>query len=237
MTFCRRVGKRGPLCYNTIAYNESLSSETDMTEKEKMIAGLLYNPLDKQLMRDRLRARMLADKFNRTRAYSFLKRRRIIAALFPCGGEGAYFEPSIRVEYGYNTTFGKNFFMNFDCQLLDVAPIKIGDDVMFGPRVTVATPCHPLVADERIAHLYEDGEHDWEYAKPVEIGNNVWIASGVTICGGVKIGDGSVIAAGSVVVHDIPAGVLAAGVPCKPVRPITDEDRLFAQQNINPPVK
>lgn len=208
-----------------------------MTEKEKMIAGLLYNPLDKQLVRDRLRARLLADKFNRTRAYGHRKRRRIIRSLFPNGGEEAYFEPSIRVEYGYNTTFGKNFFMNFDCQLLDVAPIKIGNDVMFGPRVTVATPCHPLVADERVSRLYEDGEHDWEYAKPVEIGNNVWIASSVTICGGVKIGDDTVIAAGSVVVRDIPSGVLAAGVPCKPVRPITDEDRLFAKQNIKPPVE
>lgn len=208
-----------------------------MTEKEKMIAGLLYNPLDKTLLLDRVKARLLADRYNRSRAFSYYKRQRIIKKLFPHGGKNAYFEPSIRVEYGYNVTFGKNFYMNFDCQLLDVAPIKIGDDVMFGPRVTVATPCHPLVADERIAHVYEDGEHDWEYAKPVEIGNNVWVASGVTICGGVKIGDGAVIAAGSVVVRDIPAGVLAAGVPCKPVRPITDADRIFELQNVKPPLR
>lgn len=208
-----------------------------MSEKDNMINGRLYNPLDKRLIIDRLRARLLADKYNRTRAFSFWKRRRIIKKLFPKGGNSPYFEPSVRVEYGYNTTFGKNFYMNFDCQLLDVAPITIGDDVMFGPRVVVATPCHPLVAEERIAHVYEDGEHDWEYAKPVEIGNNVWVASNVTICGGVKIGDNSVIAAGSVVVRDIPAGVLAAGVPCKPVREITEEDRIFHKFGIAPPVE
>lgn len=211
--------------------------EKVMTEKEKMISGKLYNPLDKRLMLDRLRARLLADKYNRTRAYALRKRQRIIKALFPAGGADPFFEPTIHVEYGYNVTFGKNFYMNFDCQLLDVAPIKIGDDVMFGPRVVVATPCHPLVAEERISHVYEDGDHDWEYAKPVEIGNNVWIASNVTICGGVKIGDNSVIAAGSVVVKDIPSNVLAAGVPCKVVRAITDEDRMFQKQNIAPPIK
>lgn len=127
--------------------------------------------------------------------------------------------------------------MNFDCQLLDVAPIKIGDNVMFGPRVTVATPMHPFVAEERAISVYEDGEHDWEYAKPVTIGNDVWIASSATVCGGVTIGDGSIIAAGSVVTRDIPAGVLAAGVPCKPIRPITDEDRVFAIHGIKPPIK
>lgn len=127
--------------------------------------------------------------------------------------------------------------MNFDCQLLDVAPIEIGDNVMFGPRVVVATPCHPLIAEERISHVYEDGEHDWEYAKPVKIGNNVWVASCVTICGGVTIGDDTVIAAGSVVTRDIPSGVLAGGVPCKVIRPITDNDRMFEKHGIKPPIK
>lgn len=207
-----------------------------MSEKNKMIRGELYNPLDRRLLLDRVRARLLADKFNRTRAFSLFKRNRIIKKLFPNGGANPFFEPPIHVEYGYNVVFGKNFYMNFDCRLLDVAPIRIGDDVMFGPGVTVATPCHPLVADERITHTYSDGVHDWEYAKPVDIGNNVWVASNVTICGGVKIGDNSVIAAGSVVVRDIPAGVLAAGVPCKPIRAITDEDRIFDKFGVAPPL-
>lgn len=207
------------------------------TNKEKMIAGEFYNPIDKRLLFDRTRARCLADRFNKTHAWNILRRTHLIKKLFPNGGKGAFFEPSIRVEYGYNVTFRKNFYMNFDCQLLDVAPIKIGDNVMFGPRVTVATPCHPFVADERIAHKYEDGFHDWEYAKPVDIGDNVWIAAGVTVCGGVKIGSNSVIAAGSVVVRDIPEGVLAAGVPCKVIRKITDEDRMFEKHGIKPPCK
>lgn len=203
----------------------------------KMQKGVLYNPVDKKLVLARTRARMLADRFNRTRAWNIPMRNYILAKLFPYGEKGAFFEPSIRTEYGFNVRYGKRFYMNFDCQLLDVAPIEIGDDVMFGPRVVVATPCHPLVADERIAHDYEDGEHDWEYAKPVKIGNNVWVASCVTICGGVTIGDDTVIAAGSVVVRDIPSGVLAGGVPCKVIRPITDADRMFEKHGIKPPVK
>lgn len=209
----------------------------DNTNLSKMKNGQFYNPVDKKLVIARTRARLLADKFNRTKAWNVLSRNRIISKLFPHGQKGAFFEPSIRTEYGFNVRFGKNFYMNFDCQLLDVAPIEIGDDVMFGPRVVVATPCHPLVADERIAHTYEDGVHDWEYAKPVKIGNNVWVASCVTICGGVTIGDNSVIAAGSVVVRDIPSGVLAGGVPCKVIRPIKEEDRMFEKHGIKPPIK
>ena len=163
-----------------------------MTEREKMCSGQLYNPTDRRLMADRLRARMLADKYNRTRAFSFLKRARIIKKLFPNGGKNAFFEPSIRTEYGYNVTFGDNFYMNFDCQLLDVAPITIGDNVLFGPRVVVATPCHPMLS-------------------------------------------GSVIAAGSVVVRDIPPCVLAAGVPCKPIREITKKEGMFEALGITLP--
>lgn len=212
-------------------------AKDNRSHKERMIGGEFYNPMDRELLLARTRARMLADKFNRTRAWNIPTRTRIIKKLFPNGAEGTFFEPNIRTEYGFNVRFGKNFYMNFDCQLLDVAPIEIGDNVMFGPRVTVATPMHPFVAEERAINTYEDGEHDWEYARPVKIGDNVWVASSVTICGGVTIGSDTVIAAGSVVTRDIPSGVLAAGVPCKPIRPITDEDRLFAKHNIAPPVK
>lgn len=206
-------------------------------QKKRMSAGEFYNPTDKELVLARTRARYIADKFNRTRAWNLPYRTHLIKKLFPNGADGAFFEPSIRTEYGFNVKFGKNFYMNFDCQLLDVASIEIGDNVMFGPRVVVATPCHPLIAEERISHVYEDGEHDWEYAKPVKIGNNVWVASCVTICGGVTIGDDTVIAAGSVVTRDIPSGVLAGGVPCKVIRPITDNDRMFEKHGIKPPIK
>lgn len=207
------------------------------SQKQKMISGEFYNPTDKELTAARVRARWLADRFNRTRAWNIPLRTFLIKKIFPNGAEGAFFEPNIRVEYGFNVKFGKNFYMNFDCQLLDVAPIEIGDNVMFGPRVTVATPMHPFVADERIISEYEDGVHDWEYSRPVKIGDNVWIAASATVCGGVSIGSDSIIAAGSVVTRDIPSGVLAGGVPCKVIRPITDEDRLFAKYGIKPPVK
>lgn len=201
-----------------------------MTELEKMIAGEFYKPVDIKIILKRTRARMLADRFNRTRAWNIPKRTRIIKKLFPKGGKNAFFEPNIRVEYGFNVTYGENFFMNFDCRLLDVAPIKIGDNVMFGPNVTVATPMHPLVADERRQKQREDGFYDLEYAKPITIGNDVWIASSVTICGGVTIGDNCVIAAGSVVTRDIPPNSLAAGVPCKVIREITEEDRMYPEK-------
>lgn len=209
----------------------------DRSQKERMIAGEFYNPVDRELLLARVRARYIADKFNRSRAWNIPYRNRLIKKLFPNGGEGAFFEPNIRVEYGFNVKFGKNFFMNFDCQLLDVSPIEIGDNVMFGPRVTVATPMHPLVAEERNISVYEDGEHDWEYSRPVKIGNGVWVASSVTICGGVTIGDNTVIAAGSVVTRDIPSGVLAGGVPCKVIREITRDDLMFEKHGIKPPVK
>lgn len=207
------------------------------SQKERMIAGEFYNPNDKLLILARVRARMLADRFNRTKAWNIPYRTRLIKKMFPNGADGAFFEPNIRIEYGFNVKFGKNFYMNFDCQLLDVAPIEIGDNVMFGPRVTVATPMHPLVSEERAISTYSDGVHDWEYARPVKIGDNVWVASSATICGGVTIGSDTVIAAGSVVTRDIPSGVLAAGVPCKVIRPITDADRLFEKHGIAPPIK
>lgn len=207
------------------------------SQKERMIAGEFYNPNDKELILARVRARMLADRFNRTKAWNIPYRTRLIKKMFPNGADGAFFEPNIRIEYGFNVKFGKNFYMNFDCQLLDVAPIEIGDNVMFGPRVTVATPMHPFVSEERAISTYSDGVHDWEYARPVKIGDNVWVASSATICGGVTTGSDTVIAAGSVVTRDIPSGVLAAGVPCKVIRPITDADRLFEKHGIAPPIK
>lgn len=207
------------------------------SQKERMIAGEFYNPNDKELILARVRARMLADRFNKTKAWNIPYRTRLIKKMFPNGADGAFFEPNIRIEYGLNVKFGKNFYMNFDCQLLDVAPIEIGDNVMFGPRVTVATPMHPFVSEERAISTYSDGVHDWEYARPVKIGDNVWVASSATICGGVTIGSDTVIAAGSVVTRDIPSGVLAAGVPCKVIRPITDADRLFEKHGIAPPIK
>ncbi len=200
---------------------------TRYSDYRRMVDGHFYNCTDRDLVIMRTRARWLADKFNRTKAWNIPRRAYLIKRLIPNCGKNFFFEPTIKVEYGRNITFGENFYMNFDCKLLDCAPITIGDNVMFGPSVTVATPMHPLIADERRIQEYPDGLHDLEYAKPVTIGNDVWIATGAIVCGGVNIGDGAIIAAGSVVTRDIPAGVLAAGVPCKVIRPLTEKDRTY----------
>ena len=198
-----------------------------MTEREKMVAGVLYNPENPELKEARLRARELVYDYNMTRPRDAERRRAILGELLPFVDSSAFLEPNIRIEYGFNIHAGKYFYMNFDCQLLDVAPITIGENVFFGPRVTVATPIHPLVAEERAIREYPDGVHDVEYASPVRIGSGVWVGAGATICGGVTIGDGAIIGAGAVVTRDIPANSLAVGVPCRVLRTVTENDRLF----------
>lgn len=198
------------------------------TEFEKMVNGELYNSSDPDLVNRRLKTRDLALKFNALSPFEIEEKRELLRKIFVnCKNvDSAYFEPNLRVEYGENVTFGKDFYMNFDCMLLDVAPIKIGDGVMFGPRVIVATPMHPLLAEERIIQQYPNGYYNIEYAKKVVIGNGVWVASNVTICGGVTIGDNAVIASGAVVTRDIPPNTLVGGVPAKVIRELNESDRL-----------
>ena len=204
-----------------------------MSEFENMRDGLLYNSSDQDLIDRRLRARTLAKEFNELPPDKFKEKNEVLKRLFlnSHNVDSCYFEPNIRVEYGENVSFGKNFYMNYDCMLLDVARIEIGDNVMFGPRVILATPTHPLLADERIMQEYPDGFYNIEYSKPIKIGNNVWIASNVTVCGGVSIGDNTVIASGSVVTKDIPSNVLAGGVPCRVIRELNEKDRLNVYQS------
>ena len=204
-----------------------------MTEFEKMVAGLLYNSSDEGLMELRKKARLLSERFNSSSIANLEERQAILDEMIPNHGKNIYIEPNIRIEYGTNISVGDNFFMNFDGQIMDVCPVKMGDNVFIGARVTIATPVHPLLPEER--NLKMDGDkivRSLEYAKPVTIGDNVWIASGVTICGGVKIGNNVVIGAGSVVTRDIPDGYLAYGVPCRAQRKITEKDRMFPSQGI-----
>lgn len=198
------------------------------SEFEKMINGELYNSIDPDLVNKRLKVRDLAMRFNALSPFDLDKKRELMKQIFINSKniDTAYFEPNIRVEYGENITFGKDFYMNFDCMLLDVAPIEIGDSVMFGPRVIVATPMHPLLAEERIIQQYPNGYYNIEYAKKIVIGNNVWVASNVTICGGVTIGDNAIIASGAVVTKDVPPNVLVGGVPAKVIRELNESDRM-----------
>ena len=182
-------------------------------ELEKMLAGELYDPLDPELVRRREVARALCWDLNVTREADQESRRRIVTALFGKGGESIWIQPPFFCDYGSNILLGERVFFNFNCVVLDVCQVKIGDFTLFGPAVQIYTAMHPMNAALRRKH---------EFAKPVEIGSDVWVGGGAIICPGVKIGSKAVIGAGSVVTRDVPEGVFAAGNPCRVVREIKD---------------
>ena len=184
------------------------------SEKEKMLAGELYDPLDKQLCAERLRARLLFKMFNDTRDDERHERARILKELIPNSGAELWVEPPFYCDYGGNITIGDKVFFNFNCVILDVALVVIGSRTMFGPAVQIYAATHPLSAAQRSTGL--------ELGKPIEIGDDVWVGGGVIICPGVKIGARSMIGAGSVVTKNIPEGVLAVGNPCRVIREISD---------------
>jgi maltose O-acetyltransferase len=179
------------------------------SEREKMIAGELYDPLDPELVAARNRARDLCQALNATREIDEAERRGILVNLFGAGGDAVWMQPPFFCDYGSNITLGTRVFFNFNCVVLDVCPVTIGDFTLFGPAVQIYTPMHPLDAMERRGK---------EFGKPVTIGSDVWVGGAAVICPGVTIGSRSIIGAGSVVTRDIPDGVFAAGNPCRVVR-------------------
>ncbi len=183
------------------------------TEKEKMLAGELYDPLDLELVLARERARDLCQDLNATRERDQEARRSILMKLFGTGGESVWMQPPFFCDYGSNILLGERVFFNFNCVVLDVCVVKIGDFTLFGPAVQIYTATHPMNAELR---------RKQEFAKPIEIGSDVWVGGGAIICPGVKIGSKAVIGAGSVVTRDIPSGVFAAGNPCRVIREITE---------------
>lgn len=198
-----------------------------MTEREKMLAGQLYDPSDPELDRLRLKARKLARRYNLTDEDEQETQQAILKELLSGSPELPVLQAPIYFDYGCNTHFGKFSGANFNFTCLDVCPVYIGDNVLIGPNVTIATPMHPLLPEERNIRQRENGSfYNLEYAKPVTIENNCWLASNVVVCGGVSIGEGSVIGAGSVVTRDIPPHSLAAGNPCRVIREITDKDHM-----------
>lgn len=195
-----------------------------MTEEEKIFAGRLFDARTKELRDIKHKAHILCQKFNALDEYDE-NRLSIIKEFIGKIGEKYYFQGPIQFNYGCHTFIGENFFANFNLMVMDDARIYIGNNVMFGPNVSLMATNHPLIAEERAAMKYPDGHISMsEYAEEIHIGNNVWIAANVVIIGGVHIGDNAVIGAGSVVTKDIPAGCLAYGVPCKPMRMITEKD-------------
>jgi maltose O-acetyltransferase len=183
------------------------------TERDKMLAGELYDPLDSDLVRARARARDLCWALNATREADQDQRRRLLGELFGAGGETVWLQPPFFCDYGANIVLGERVFFNFNCVVLDVCRVTIGDFTLFGPAVQIYTATHPLDAALR--------RHQ-EYGKPVEIGADVWVGGGAIICPGVRIGSRTVVGAGSVVTRDLPEAVLAAGNPCRVIRPLGD---------------
>ena len=197
-----------------------------MSEKEKMLEGKIYDPTDKELTILRTKAHRLSQHYNTLFEDDNL-RNTIIDELIPNKGEGLYLQGPIYFDYGIFTSFGKNCYANFNFTVLDVCPVNIGSNVFFGPNCSLMTPMHPLRWQERNIKFKDDKKaYDDEYAKPISIGDNCWIAANVVITGGVTIGEGCVIGAGSVVTKDIPANSLAAGNPCKVIREINEKDSI-----------
>jgi maltose O-acetyltransferase len=183
------------------------------SERDRMLAGELYDPMDPELVRARDRARDLCQDLNATREGHILERRRILKELFGAGGETVWMQPPFYCDYGSNILLGDRVFFNFNCVVLDVCLVTIGDYTQFGPAVQVYTATHPMNA-----HL----RRKQEFAKPIAIGSDVWVGGGAIICPGVRIGSRSVIGAGSVVTRDVPDGVFAAGNPCRVIREIAE---------------
>jgi maltose O-acetyltransferase len=183
------------------------------SERQKMLAGDLYNPLDPELVAARERSRDLCQALNATREGQHEERRRILRELFGEGGDTVWMQPPFFCDYGSNIALGERVFFNFNCVVLDVCPVRIGSFTLFGPAVQIYTPMHPLDAKLR---------RQQEFGKPVEIGSDVWVGGGAVILPGVRIGSGAVIGAGSVVTRDVPERTFAAGNPCRVVREIAE---------------
>lgn len=182
------------------------------TEKEKMLVGDLYDPMDRELVELRIRARLLLYEFNFSPEDIPETREKILRELIPKAGAGLWLQPPFYCDYGINIILGDKVFFNFNCVVLDVMRVEIGSRSLFGPNVQIYTAMHPMNHKERASGL--------EFARPVVIGEDVWTGGSVVVCPGVKIGDRSIIGAGSVVVKDIPADVFAAGNPCEVKRRI-----------------
>ncbi len=189
-----------------------------MTEWDKMQEGKVYNDFDQDLFNRRVEAKKLFRAYNRTEDHEVEKRYDIMRKLFKAVGRNVWIEPDFRCEFGKNITIGNDVYINFGCVMLDCGQIHIGDNTLIGPNVGLFSGNHTTDPEERAAGGL--------IPKPITIGKRVWLCGNVSIVPGVSIGDGTIIGAGSVVTHDIPAGVIAAGNPCRVLREITEKDKV-----------
>lgn len=196
-----------------------------MKEEERIFKGMLFASEEPELVKKKLKAHRLSQEYSLSFEEESEKRKQILAELLAEIGEGTFMLGPIRFHYGIHTKIGMNCFMNFNFTVQDDALVAIGDNNSFGPNVTIVTPMHPMLAEERRGMVCSDGiERFLCYAKPVTIGNDCWFGANVVVCPGVTIGNNCVIGAGSVVTRDIPADSFAAGAPARVIRPITESD-------------
>lgn len=193
-----------------------------MTEKELMLSEQLYIAKDDELAADFARSRRLTRLINTATEEQAEYRIQLFKELFQKTGENIWVEPPFHCDYGCHISVGENFYANYDCIIIDVCDVTIGNNVFFGPRVCIYTAGHPIDAQIRNRQL--------EYGKKIMIGNDVWVGGNTVINPGVSIGDNVVIGSGSVVTKNIPSGVVAAGNPCKVIRMITEEDTKYWQE-------
>ena len=202
-------------------------------EEERIFQGIVFCPGDPELVALKLRTHNLNVDYNNTYEDEYEKRAAILGEILGAMGEGTRIQGPIAFHYGKHTKIGRNFFGNFNLTIQDDGEVTIGDRCNFGPNVTIVTPIHPMVPEERNALLGPDGKPKRLcYAKPVHIGSDVWLGANVVVCPGVTIGDGCVIGAGAVVTRDIPPRTFAAGNPCRVIREITEQDSMAHKPEI-----
>ena len=202
-------------------------------EEEKIFAGQLFSPGDPELVAIKLKTHNLNVDYNNTYEDETEKRANILSEILGELGENGRIQGPIAFHYGKHTKIGKNFFANFNFTVQDDALVTIGDNCNFGPNVTIVTPIHPMLPDERRLLKKADGQPGRLcYAKPVTVGNDCWFGANVVVCPGVTIGDGCVIGAGAVVTRDIPPMSFAAGNPCRVIRELTEADSIAHKPEI-----
>ena len=210
-----------------ISFEQSEKEVIELTEEERIFGGELFASEEPELTRKKIKAHRLSQEYNNLFEEDTEARNSILHELLECIGDGTFMLGPIHFHYGCHTRIGAHCFMNFNFTVQDDALVTIGDHNNFGPNVTIVTPMHPMLGEERRGLVCSDGvERFLCYAKSVVIGNDCWFGANVVVCPGVTIGDNCVIGAGSVVTRSIPANSFAAGVPCKVIREITKEDSI-----------
>ena len=196
-----------------------------MSERERMLSGKMFTSVgDEELSQLSHKNRSHMQEFNRSKREEYYLRDKIMREVFGSVGDNSMVEQPILIDYGAHIHIGDNFYANYDCIFMDAAEIRIGNDVLIGPRVSLLTTSHPVGAKARRSGL--------EYALPITIEDDVWIGGNTTVLPGVRIGKASIIGAGSVVTGDIPSGVMAVGNPCRVLRRLTEDDNIYWDEKV-----